>query len=173
MKYFFAIVTFSLFLFFLVVTAPVRAETNVKVNNSTGGNTVCVNGKCTTTEGTSKSKVCVNGQCWDSTDENVDYKSPDGNTKVKITNNTTATTVAQSSDSKSTTTVNATSDVMNIEPTIKQEVKAAKDKVQAKKEEVKKKIEETKQKFDIMTFINAQLEELKSLFTFESLFGKK
>ena len=160
-----AFFTLTLATLFLMSISPVAAETTVNVNSNTGGNTVCQNGKCTTTEGTSKSKVCVNDQCWDSENENVDYESPDGNTKVKITNNSDAK-VEQESEQNTNTTVTVTDGAKKIEPTIKQEVKAAKD-------EAKKKIEEMTKEFDIMEFINAQLEEIKGLFTLDFLFGKK
>jgi hypothetical protein len=63
-------------------------KSNVSVKTSTGENTICVNGKCTTTsnENQGKSTVCVNGKCYTSEDGDINVKSIDGNTTVNIEN---------------------------------------------------------------------------------------
>lgn len=63
-------------------------KSNVSVKTNTGENTICVNGKCTTTsnDNQGKSTVCVNGKCYTSEDGNINVKSIDGNTTVNIEN---------------------------------------------------------------------------------------
>lgn len=164
-------------LFLAAFVSPVLAEsrTTVNVQSNTGENTVCVNGTCTTSsEGTSNSKVCVNGQCWDSTDGDVNYKSQDGNTNVNISNNTKSVEVQQNGDEG----VVVKKGQPTITPTlfkneVKKEVQGVKDELDAKKQEAEKKIEEAKKEFNILSFIQTELEEIKKFFTLEFIFGKK
>jgi hypothetical protein len=66
------------------------AKTDVSVTSNTGNNTICQNGKCTTTNnnGESKTTVCIEGKC-ETTDGNVDIQ--EGNTKIKVTTNSDET----------------------------------------------------------------------------------
>lgn len=171
-------IPFNIVLLTLTVAAfPAMAfaesRTNINVENNTGGNTVCVNGKCTTSEGSGESTVCVNGKCWDSTNGDVQYKSEDGNTNVNITSNSKSVTVQQNNNESSKTNIDVTNDANDIAPTIKQQVQGAKDNLQAKKDEAEKKIDEATKGFDIMTFIKTEFEEVKSFFNLEFIFGNK
>src|SRR5258706_11612202 len=78
----------------LIAVAPVFAEsshTSVDVETNTGGNTICQNGKCTTTtENNGTSHVCVNGKCYDSNSGKLDVQS-DG-AQVHINNNANSNT---------------------------------------------------------------------------------
>ncbi|HZE87293.1 MAG TPA: hypothetical protein VE090_03750 [Methylomirabilota bacterium] len=94
-------VLFSLIIFLLslVVIPPAFAQTqthitvsndgegassDVNVHNDTGQNTICINGKCTTSSGTTqgKSTVCINGQCTTSDDGNVDVHQDNANVHI-------------------------------------------------------------------------------------------
>lgn len=84
----------------ILVVAPVFANTDVEVSNNgegssthvdvqtnTGNNTICINGKCTTTTGgNGTSHVCINGKCYDSDSGNLNVQSDDGHAKVDINN---------------------------------------------------------------------------------------
>lgn len=169
-----AFITTALLLLALPLSVSAESKTTVNVNSNTGSNTVCVNGKCTTSDGgTSTSKVCVNGVCHTNENGNVNYESPDGNTKVTINNNSTPAVVAQQNTNDSSETMEKTIDAEKVKPTIEQAVKAAREKADAKKEEVTKKIEETKKQFDIMSIINEKMQAVKEFFSFKFLFGEK
>ena len=97
-----------LFLISMMAVAPVIANndveisnngegslTNVDVQTNTGNNTICVNGKCTTSGGsTGASHVCINGKCYDSDSGNLNVQSDDGHAKVTINNNSNTATPA-------------------------------------------------------------------------------
>src|ERR1700690_1071445 len=69
------------------------SQNNVNVQNSTGGNTICQNGNCTTTGGnTGQSTVCINGNCTTSSGD-IDMQSNDGNDQVNISNNTSGNSI--------------------------------------------------------------------------------
>lgn len=172
-----SLITLSISALFLAVfLAPVsfatESRTTVNVDNNTGGNTVCVNGKCTTTTSNGKSEVCVNGKCFTGDDGDVNYQSEDGNTKVNITNNNSSVNVRQDSDSTIDDKVLAEKGKPTITPTVFKDVQGAKDELNKKKEEVKEKIAEAKKEFDFMKFFQDELASIKKLFSFEFLFGK-
>lgn len=105
------------------------SKTNVNVTTNTGENTICQNGKCTTTKsGEGKSTVCVNGKCYSSEEGNLKVESENGNTKVNINN-------------KSDTTVNVDTDTSNDKAS-----KAA----QEKKIQIKKQIEDKRNALQII-----------------------
>jgi hypothetical protein len=101
LAYLYKIIVVSLSLFLLIPQIAL-ADTSVDVSNngdgssnsvsvnsqSSGENTTCVNGNCTTTGGGGTSTVCVNGQCTTSDGGNIDYSSPDGHDQVHVHNNT-------------------------------------------------------------------------------------
>lgn len=106
-----------------------NSTTKVNVETNTGENTICQNGKCTTTKsGVGKSTVCVNGKCYSSEEGNLKVESENGNTKVNINN-------------KSDTTVNVDTDTSNDKAS-----KAA----QEKKIQVKKQIEDKRNALQII-----------------------
>ena len=107
------------------------ASSNVNVHQEgSSSTTICQNGKCTTTGGGSKSTYCVNGKCT-TTDDNVDYQSEDGNTRIKINNN--------SSDDEVGPTISVTKPP---KPTI------TKPTITITQEEIDKKVEEAEKKVD-------------------------
>ncbi len=117
-----------------------HSRTNVDVNTNTGENTICQNGKCTTTKsGEGKSTVCVNGKCYSSEDGNLKVESENGNTKVNINNKSTTTSSAESNNINST--VNVDTDTSNDKAS-----KAA----QEKKNQVKKQIADKRNAFQII-----------------------
>lgn len=62
------------------------STSNVNVNTNTGNNTICQNGKCTTSDdGDGKSTVCINGKCSTSSGS-MHVESDDGHSKVSINN---------------------------------------------------------------------------------------
>jgi len=108
------------------VSTSIAATTNVHIQTNTGQNTVCVNGKCTTSdEGNGQSTVCVNGKCYTTDEGTIDVKSEDGNDTVHV--GTTSSEGATISPQK----------VMHKE--ILQDKKAA---IAEKKKEIKEKIQE-------------------------------
>ena|SRR3989344_6009309 len=102
---------FFIFLFPLLISTPVFAadihvsstgDSNVSVNSqTTGESTTCINGKCETTGGESKTTVCVNGKCTES-DGNVDIN--ENNVQVKVNNNTNSTTSVKSTSNSTVKT---------------------------------------------------------------------
>ncbi|GEM_PF-5450099 len=155
-------------LFGLLVVPLAFAETNVDISNNdegahssvdvhtnTGNNTICQNGKCTTSNGSNgKSTVCINGKCETSEDGSVHMESNDGHSKVDINNKTgnSSVNVNQNSTTNVSDDGEAQDDISGTpSPT---------DKVKEKKEEVKK-------VNDAFTeFFKSELEFLKKLFTF-------
>lgn len=170
---------------FIVPPLQASAETNVKVSNNgegsttrinvqsnTGGNTTCINGQCTTSDGNSKSKVCVNGECYESEGGSVNVNSVNGNTTVNITKDGKSTTkVTQTNQGNVESNVNVTTGNVTKED-IEKKVQGAKDEINKKKEEVKKEAEEATKGFDIMSFIQVELENIKRLLTFDFLFKR-
>lgn len=141
MKHFTSLYTITLLAAALFIPNVILAETDVNISNNgsnsktdvnvetnTGNNTICQNGKCTTTEsGNGKSTVCINGKCTSSEDGNLDIKSDNGNTRVNIKNKGSATRSAESNNVNTTINKNSSSD---------QASKAA----QEKKTQIKKQI---------------------------------
>ncbi len=142
------IVCFSLTTLVLssLLITPVFAETNVNVESNTGNNTICVNGKCTTTTNEGKSTVCINGNCQTAAGS-ITVHAKDGNATVNVTTNVTA-------GSQGAT---ITPD-QNFEKKL-QDKKASM--------EAKRKIQQ--QKFDLHTFWLS----LRRLITLQFLFGKQ
>lgn len=134
------------------------ASSNINVNTNTGGNTICVNGKCTTTDNNSgKSTVCINGKCQTSEDGNLDMQSEDGNSKVHINNS-----------SKQEVNINNST---NSAEEIKKEVRS---RIEKLKKNIKTKTASTSaKKFDIKEFFKSELSFLRDLATFKFLFGSK
>lgn len=162
----------ALFLTIIVPKASAEVRNSVTVNNNTGG-TSCVNGKCTTTEGTGKSKVCVNGQCWDSSDGDVNYQSEDGNTKVNINTNSGDSSVSVQNKADGEQGV----ELPTVTPKAEKDVKGIADDHAAKaKEEAQKKAEELKKaaeahKSAVAIFLEKQFEWVTNFL--EGLFGQK
>jgi hypothetical protein len=182
------LITTGISTLFLAAAFPVFAEThvsvsnngegvhtNVNVENNTGGNTICQNGKCTTTFGsTGSSKVCVNGVCHTGDNGNVNYQSEDGNTKVNINNNTGGSTVNVQQENEAIVTPKR--GVPTITPTSFNNVLGARDESGVKKLEAKKKAEEAQaaaeaHKFSLAKFIDNEMASINNFF--QSLFGKK
>src|SRR3989344_3367785 len=68
------------------VSVTEDGDSNVNVrSNSSGTTTKCVNGKCTTTGGESKSTVCINGECTDY-EGDVDISENGGKIQININN---------------------------------------------------------------------------------------
>jgi hypothetical protein len=137
------------------------AKTNVHVETNTGGNTICQNGKCTTTSSNGKSTVCVNGVCNTNEDGDVNYQSENGNTKVNIQTN------GEENGDQGVVTKKG---VPTITPTVfkdTKEVKGAKTKAEDIKKQVKAKIEKEKEKgFNLLNFLEAEFEGIKNIFSF-------
>src|SRR5260221_8594134 len=107
------------------------STTHVNVESNTGQNTICQNGKCTTTGSNGHATACVNGKCYDSDDGNLDVKSDNGITQVHIGSSPTI--------QEPTMTITPPP-TPNIKPTIEEKKKEIKAKVDAKKKEIKDKI---------------------------------
>lgn len=136
------------------------SQTHVNVNTNTGSNTVCINGKCTTSGGSNgQSTVCINGKCTTSNgDVNINQEGAD----IHIKTNSSSTSVNQNSDTNTSTNVNVTvnpSPSPTASPTPKIEHKAS---TSAEKKEINK--------------INLELENffnmLKKFFSFNFFWGK-
>lgn len=160
------------------------ATSTVNVQTNTGNNTICVNGKCTTTGGeVGKSTVCINGKCTTS-EGNVNVQSEDGSAKVNINNNSSSVTQAPKSQTKTSIQVN--------QQTLGENIDAKKEEAKKKAEEARKKAEEKIEKaasasnaaaakaataknngFNISEFLDKQLEFLRKIVTFQFLFGDK
>jgi len=95
-----------LVVFLFIVSPQVVKANQIKVSNNgssdvsinqkvEGESTTCINGKCTTTGGSSNTKVCVNGECYESKDGSISVESKDGNTKVNINNSDESNTVIE------------------------------------------------------------------------------
>ena len=102
-----------LVVFLFIVSPQVVKANQIKVSNNgssdvsinqkvEGESTTCINGKCTTTGGSSNAKVCVNGECYESKDGNISVESKDGNTKVNITNSSDSEVITENSDEDET-----------------------------------------------------------------------
>lgn len=117
------------------------SKTNVNVTTNTGENTICENGRCTTTKsGEGKSTVCVNGKCYSSEDGNLKVESENGNTKVNI-NNKSATISSAESNNNINTSVNVDTYTSNDKAS-----KAAQD----KKNQIKKQIADQRNALQII-----------------------
>jgi hypothetical protein len=139
-------------------------KTNVHVQTNTGGNTICQNGKCTTTSSSNngKSTVCVNGVCNTSEDGDVNYQSENGNTKVNIQTNGEANGDQGVVTKKGVPTITPT-----LFKDVNQEVKGAKTKAEDIKKQVKEKVEKEKEKgFNLLNFLEAEIEGIKNIFSF-------
>lgn len=79
------------------------ASSDVKVETNTGQNTICQNGKCTTTSnnGKSTSNVCINGKCYTS-EGDLHVQSEDGKSKVDINTDTGSNESGNSTDEEKT-----------------------------------------------------------------------
>jgi hypothetical protein len=177
-----SIITITSSVLFLAAAVPVFANTtvvtsdngegshtNVNVESNTGGNTICQNGKCTTTSGsgTSSSHVCVNGKCWDASDgDKVNYQSDDGNTKVNINNNTGDSSVSVHNQDNENGV-----ELPTITPKTDKDVKGIMDHETAEKAklEAKAKLEQAKQEAEahksaIARFLDAEMASLKEFF---------
>lgn len=154
------------------------SSSSVNVTTNTGNNTICVNGKCTTSTGeTGKSTVCVNGDCKTS-DGDIKVESEDGNTKVNIKSNGTSSVKI---DQKSNVSENATDEIEDALKKAKEAKKQA-DEIKKKADEkvkiTKARIEKAKKeaedsKFDIKKLVDEQLDFLRDIVTFKFLFGDK
>jgi len=134
------------------------ATSNVDVHTNTGGNTICVNGKCTTSgENNGKSTVCINGKCQTSTDGDLHVTSEDGKAKVNVDHSK----VNVGSYNQSTKSAE------EIKKEVKDKIEKIKNKLKAKKASTSAK------KSDMEDFFNKKLEFLRKLVTFQFLFGDK
>lgn len=135
-----------------------RSEVNVSTN--TGNNTVCVNGKCTTSEGSAgKSTVCINGKC---TTSEGDIQMEEGEAKVNIQNGKSEVKVQQ-----------GTSGTNNVE--VKQKVEGVSDKADTEKkaEEASREEQAKVKEATFMELVREKLQFLRKLLTFQFLFGDK
>jgi hypothetical protein len=81
------------------------ATSNVNVHTNTGQNTVCINGKCTTSGGTNgTSTVCINGRCTTSNEGTIDRHEDGANVHVDNSGNSSVN-VSQNSQSTVNTDV--------------------------------------------------------------------
>lgn len=152
-----------------VLPTVVLAEVNVNVSNgestsevnvqseSSGTSTVCQNGKCTTSNGENSSTVCVNGKCTTS-GEDVDYKSEDGNTRIRINNNSTNVQVGPT-DTDGTPFPTKPQPAITVDPEIEKEIEEAQKESEVIQERVKQRIKEQESALD--AFIKAELESLQ------------
>lgn len=163
-------------IFSLIIVPQVAVATisnNVQVETNTGNNTICVNGKCTTTSGsTSKSKVCVNGKCYESDGGDLQVESEDGSTKVNIQNNgSSSVNISQKSEGSVTNSVEVNQEALGASTgAAAREAEEAKEKA---KKEVEGKLDTENKKFDIKKFVEEKLSFLRRLVTFQFLFGSK
>ena len=67
------------------------ASSDVQIENSSGQNTICVNGHCSTTNngnnGNNSATVCINGNCTTSPDGNVDRQDDGARVRIQNQNN--------------------------------------------------------------------------------------
>jgi hypothetical protein len=147
-----------------IVNNGTSAKSDVNIRTNTGNNTICVNGKCTTTQGKEgKSTVCVNGKCTTS-EGNINIKSDDGNTRVNIEKNgESSVKIEQNSDNSS----NKVEIKQNVEGTSTSKLE---------KDDTKKQGSATVQKIKenrsvILNLINEKLKTLREIITFKFLFN--
>lgn len=126
-----------------------NSHTSVDVESNTGQNTICQNGKCTTTgSNNGSSHVCVNGKCFDSSDGNVNYKSEDGNTNIHINNNSGETLGATSAPVNNTIAPSAKPDTSNSFDKDSKEITGKKNEIQQKLNDLQNKVKNDKKKAD-------------------------
>jgi hypothetical protein len=143
---------------FLYFPKHVLASTTVDVQSSTGQNTMCINGKCTTSNSTGKNTVCVNGKCYEST-ESIHVHEEDGNTSVDTKN-------AEENVKTEITKPEVTNKNEDLKKKIEKIKKEADDREKAEKEKIKS------ANFDLNNFIRNELYSLKKFLTFQFLFRK-
>ncbi len=153
----------------LLFPSSAFAEVHVQVSNSegssqvnvssetSGSSTVCHNGTCTTTGGENTSTVCINGTCT-TTNENVDYKSEDGTTKVEVNNFESSVAASPALEAKITTTPEPT---VTTSPEVEKKVKEIEAKVQEMDIQVKQRVKD--KDGAIAIFIQTELASLHSL----------
>jgi hypothetical protein len=156
----------------MLVLAPIAlatssVRTSVNVSTNTGNNTVCVNGNCTTSNGsTGKSTVCINGKC--TTSEGEIHMEEQG-AKVEIKNGSSNVSIEQKASAESTNRVEVKQDVKG-SATSQEELDKAKKEI----EDAKKKVDEAeKENFDLVVFIKEQMESIRRIITLQFLFGDK
>jgi hypothetical protein len=140
------------------------AKSDVNIRTNTGNNTICVNGKCTTSEGKEgKSTVCINGKCTTS-EGDINIKSEDGNTRVNIDKNgDSSVRVEQKSDNSS----NKVEIKQGVEGTSSSKL----EKGNAKKQ-TSSTVQKIKEKrLAILNLINEKLRALREIITFKFLFN--
>jgi hypothetical protein len=162
---------FTIIFFLFLIPQPVFAQvsTSVDVKSNTGNNTICVNGKCTTTTGgASKSKVCVNGKCYEA-EGDLEVISDDGKTRVNIKNNNdfSGVSVPQQFDSKLDVDKEVQGTSIEAKNKAEKELKKAEESVSRAQEKAEEK------KFDIIKFIEERLALLRWIVTFQFIFGSK
>lgn len=150
----------SLALFLIPQVAFAESRTVVDVETDTGGNTVCVNGECTTSSnGTSKSRVCVNGECFES-DGDLHLESQNGETSVSIDNSSESSVIVEQ---------NSKNEVKS-EINIDEEVKGTSSK--SDEEVATDAASDSDNKgFSWVKFVKDQLSFLRGIITFQFLFG--
>lgn len=167
---------FSLLVIFFSIAPSVSAETSVNISNNgahaksdvnvrteTGNNTICIDGKCTTSSGkvNGTNTVCINGKCQTS-DGNIDVESDDGNSKVHINNGGSSVNVDQETEENAENKI----EIEQVGPTIGS----------TKKNDIKKQdkiVKKIKSEFDIREFVREKMLYLRTLITFQFLFGNK
>jgi len=143
------------------VSSDTSSESDISVQSeSSGTSTVCQNGKCTTSGGEGKSTVCVNGKCTTS-GEDVDYKSEDGNTRIRINNNST-NVQAGPTDTEDKTIPTKPQPKITVDPEIEKEIEEAQKESEVIQERVKQRVKE--QESALQTFIKAELASLQKFF---------
>ncbi len=152
------------------------ASSTVNVQTNTGNNTICVNGKCTTSGGEAgKSTVCINGKCTTS-EGNVNVQSEDGTAKVNINNNNSSVNVEQKSERKTSVQVNQETQGASTDSKTEEEKKKvgeARKKAQEKIEKARAEAAVKDSNFDFEQFVEERLEFLRKIVTFQFLFGDK
>ena len=150
----------GLTLLFIPQVAFAETRTNIDVTTNTGGNTVCVNGECTTSSGTSKSKVCVNGECYES-DGDLKVESKNGKTSVNINNESDSSVKVKNSSEAEI--------VVEAEDSVKGTSSSA-----SEKENIENDVDISDDKsFSFVEFVKNQFSKLRKIITFQFLFGDK
>ncbi len=160
--------TFSL----LLIPSPAFAEVNVQVSNSegssqvnvnsesTGTSTICQNGKCTTTGGESTSTVCINGKCT-TTNEDVNYQSEDGSTKVEVNNSGAKVEVSPIITNKENPTPTLSEPTITQNPEVEKKIAKVEEKVEEMQSQVKQRMKDKDSM--IGAFIQSEIASLQNL----------
>ncbi len=141
------------------------SRSTVDVKTNTGSNTVCVNGKCTTSSGErGKSTVCVNGKC-ETSDGDMHVQSEGASAEVNISKDgNSSVNIQQNTNGSLRSKVEVNQAVEGTSVSVEKKAE--------KKSSEKTELEDSK-KFDIKEFVSEKLKFLRDIVTFKFLFGDK